>query len=385
MTRILYRLIGTALLGLVLGPLPTAGAQSLSATVDSIGEALVAPHPGAAVIGVISESEVDLDGYPATGQAVIGFGAVDTAGTPPTAQTIFEIGSVTKTFTGLLLADAVERGVAQPHDPVARLLPDSLALPGGAQDPITLMQLATHRSGLPQIPSNLFPPANPADPYAHYTVQHLYAFLDGYQRPGPLDTTYAYSNLGMGLLGHALARQADTSYGALVQQRIAAPLELSDTRIDLTPAQQGRFAQGYNPAGTPTPPWQIPTLAGAGAIRSTAADMMAYLRAHLAAADTTELGRPLQRAITPQADVNLGENPAFAGTRIGYGWHITPRAGQSIVWHNGGTGGFSSFVGFSRATNQGIVVLVSVGGAGQQATTAGFTLLEHLATAAQQR
>jgi CubicO group peptidase (beta-lactamase class C family) len=385
MVRILYRLIGTVLLVLVLGPLPTAEAQSLSATVDSIGEALVAQHPGAAVIGMTSESEVDFNGYPATGRAVIGFGSVDTAGTPPTAQTVFEIGSVTKAFTGLLLADAVERGVVQPNDPVARFLPDSLALPGGVQTPITLMQLATHRSGLPRIPSNLFPPANPADPYAHYTVEDLYAFLDGYQRSDPLDTTYAYSNLGTGLLGHALARQADTSYGALVQQHIAAPLGLDDTRIDLTPAQQERFAQGYNPAGAPTPPWQIPTLAGAGALRSTAADMMAYLNAHLTAADTTELGRSLRRAITPQADVNLGDNPEFAGTRIGYGWHITPRSGQSIVWHNGGTGGFSSFIGFNRATGQGVIVLVSVGGAGRQATTAGFTLLEHLAMAAQQR
>lgn len=378
----LYRLIGTILLGLALVPPPTVGAQPLSAMVDSIGTALVADHPGAAVIGVVSESKIDLDGYPATGQAVIGFGAVDAAGTPPTAQTLFEIGSVTKTFTGLLLAGAVERGTLQPDDPVARLLPDSLDLPSNEEGPITLEQLVTHCSGLPRIPSNLLPPAHPADPYAHYTVQDLYAFLDGYQQSGSSDTSYAYSNLGMGLLGHALARQAGTSYSALVQQRIAEPLGLGDTRIDLTQAQQNRFAQGYNPAGAPTPPWQIPTLAGAGALRSTAADMMAYLRAHWTGADATALGRPMQRATTPMADAGLGDNAAFAGTRVAYAWHVTPRNGRTIVWHNGGTGGFSSFVGFNRATRQGVVVLISVGGAGQQATSAGFTLLGRLARAA---
>jgi CubicO group peptidase (beta-lactamase class C family) len=346
-------------------------AQPLRAVIDSLGRDLVAGHPGGAVIGVVADGE----------QMVVGFGATDPSGTPPTAQTLFEIGSVTKTFTGLLLADAIERGTIGADDPVAQYLPDSLNIPALEGEPSTLVQLVTHRSGLPRIPSNLLPPANPADPYAHYTVADLYAFLEGYQPSSPSDSAYAYSNLGMGLLGHALARRADTSYTALVQQRIAGPLGLDDTRIDLAPAQQERFAQGYNPAGAPTPPWHIPTLAGAGALRSTTADMLTYVHAHLTAADATRLGRAMQRATTPIASADLGDNAAFARTRIGYAWHVTPRDGQTVVWHNGGTGGFSSFVGFNRDAGQGVVILTSMGGIASQVTSAGFTLLERFSTA----
>jgi CubicO group peptidase (beta-lactamase class C family) len=345
-------------------------AQPIRALVDSLGQELVADHPGGAVIGVVEDGD----------QTVVGFGAMGPSGTPP-AQTLFEIGSITKTFTGLLLAEAVERGAVGADDPVTQYLPDSLNVRAYEGRPITLVQLVTHRSGLPRVPANLLPPVNPADPYAHYTVADLYAFLEGYQPSSPPDAAYAYSNLGMGLLGHALAWQADTSYAALVQQRITVPLGLDDTRMDLTPAQQDRFARGYNPAGAPTPPWHIPTLAGAGALRATATDMLSYVRAHLAAADTTLLGRAMQRATTPIADVDLGDNAAFTGTRIGYAWHMTPRDGQTVVWHNGGTGGFSSFIGFNRATGQGVVILTSAGGMASQATSAGFTLLERFSTA----
>jgi CubicO group peptidase (beta-lactamase class C family) len=212
-------------------------------------------------------------------------------------------------------------------------------------------------------------------------VADLYAFLEEYQPSNPSDSAYAYSNLGMGLLGHALAQQADTSYAALVQQRIAEPLDLEDTRITLTEAQEDRFAQGYNPAGAPTPPWHIPVLAGAGALRSTAEDMLVYVRAHLTASDTTHLGQAMRRATMPIANADLGDNPGFSGTHIAYGWHITPRAEQAIVWHNGGTGGFSSFIGFNCATEQGVVVLTSMGGIASQVTSAGFTLLRRLSTA----
>lgn len=353
--------------------LPGSGvrAQPLPAFIDSLGQRLVAGHPGGAVIGIVDDGQ----------RTVAGFGAADTVGTRPTARTLFEIGSITKTFTGLLLAEAIERGAVQLSDPATRYLPDTLNGPMHERGPITLGQLVTHRSGLPRLPANLQPIPDPTDPYAHYTVGDLYAFLDGYRPARPPDSAYAYSNLGMGLLGHVLARRADTSYAALVQQRIATPLGLADTRITLTADPQRRFARGYNPAGAPTPPWHLPALAGAGALRSTAADMLTYLRAHLAPPDTTRLGRARQRATTPVAPADLGDNAAFAGTRIGYGWHVTPRDGQTITWHNGGTGGFSSFAGFNRATGHGVVVLVSTGGIARTATETGFTLLTRLARA----
>jgi len=383
MARTAVQFIVVLLLWGTVLPAVEGKAQPIRAVIDSLGQQLEVTHPGAVVIGVVVTDPADTAGFLASGRTIAGFGTVDTSGTPPTAQTLFEIGSVTKTFTGLLLAEGIERSAVGPHDPVARYLPDSLNILDHERGPVTLEQLVTHRAGLPRIPFNLLPPADPADPYAHYTVQDLYAFLDGYQPSGSSDTSYAYSNLGVGLLGHALARQADTPYAALVQQRIAGPLGLSDTRIDLDPAQQDRFAQGYTPSGDPTPPWHLPTLAGAGALRATASDMLTYIHVHLAASDTTRLGRAMQRATTPVAGAGLGDNAAFAGTRIAYGWHVTPRNGRTIVWHNGGTGGFSSFVGFSRDAGQGVVILTSAGGIASEVTAAGFTLLGRLAVAAQ--
>lgn len=347
---------------------PSAPAQTPSALIDSLGRALTDEHPGAAVIGVVAEGE----------RSVRGFGAVDSSGAPPTAQTLFEIGSVTKTFTGLLLADAIERGLMQPDDPLRSFLPDSLAwsAPDGA--PITLAQLATHRSGLPRLPSNLQASAlaNPQDPYANYSVRDLHAFLDGYTPPRAPGAGYTYSNLGTGLLGHVLAHRADTSFAALVQSRIADPLGLSDTRIDLTSEQQSRFAQGHTASGAPTAPWHFPALGGAGALRATPADMLTYVEAHLTASDDSPLGRAMLRAIAPH------DSTSRASTQIGYGWHITSRSSEhTVVWHNGGTGGFSSFVGFNRVANRGVVVLASTA-IGSDVTAAGFTLMEALLSTA---
>lgn len=362
----------------MLGAPTTAPAQSIRPLVDSLGTALADGQPGGAVIGLMATDTVHIDGFPMTGHAVVGFGAVDASGAAPSAETLFEIGSVTKTFTGLLLADAIERGAVQATDPIQPYLPDSVDVPTHASGPITLAHLATHRSGLPRLPTNFSASAlaRPSDPYANYSVRDLYAFLDGYVPPHPPGAAYAYSNLGMGLLGHLLARRADTSFAALVQMRIAAPLGLADTRVTLMPDQQARFAQGHNESGAPTSPWRIPALGGAGALRSTAADMLTYLRAHLTAPDSTALGRALRRAMTPLADADLNAE-RFANTRIGYGWHVTPRGDATLIWHNGGTGGFSSFVGFNREAGVGVVILANAS-ISSEVTAAGFTLMEAL-------
>lgn len=346
---------------------PSALAQSHAAAIDSLGRGLSEGRPGAVVIGVW------IGGEP----AVHGFGAVDSTGTPPTAQTIFEIGSITKTFTGLLLADAVERGAVQPGAPVRRFLPDSLRRANSAAAPITLTHLATHRSGLPRLPSNLRASvrANPSDPYAKYDQDALYAYLKETGLSRASNAAYAYSNLGMGLLGHVLARRADTSYAALVQRRVAVPLSLPDTRIRLTPTQRGRFAQGHDATGRPAPPWHFPTLAGAGALRSTPADMLAYARAHLTASDTTALGRAMLRATAAHAPTDQ------QSTRIGYGWHRTTRGAHTIVWHNGGTGGFSSFIGMHPESRRAVVLLAGIAD-GAAVTRAGFVLMDRLVSSA---
>ncbi len=335
--------------------------------VDSIGQALLENHPGGAVIGLLRGDTT----------AVHAFGAVDSTGRRPTARTLFEMGSVTKTFTGLLLADAIERGEVERSTPVTTLLPDSVTVGTADSTTVTLGHLATHRSGLPRLPSNLGATARPGDPYAAYGDSALYAFLDDYTLSRAPGAKYEYSNLGMGLLGQLLARRADTTYAALVRRRITGPLGLPDTRVHLSPERADRFAQGHDRMGRPTPPWHFGALAGAGALRSTAADLLSYLRAHgralAVSPDTaTTLHRAMRRATTVHAPTDR------ESTRIGLGWHQSTREGHAVLWHNGGTGGFRSVVALDRETGDGVVVLVSAALSSRTVLKTGRALLRAL-------
>lgn len=273
------------------------------------------------------------------------------AGTPRPLDehTVFEIGSMSKTFTALLLADAVVRGEVRLDEPVADLLPGGTVVPAFNGKPITLETLATHRSGLPRLPTNL-KPANPADPYADYTATQLDAFLSTYKLPRAPGDSAEYSNLGFGLLGYALTnKEHATSWGALVQQRITNPLGMHETFVDVPASDQARLSVGHDQRMDSVPPWHFDVLAGAGALRSTASDMLTYLAAEL---DTTH--GPLSRAValgrTPRADF-LGAN------RIGLAWLVGGTAANPIWWHDGETGGFASFAAFDPAHKTAIVVL----------------------------
>lgn len=264
------------------------------------------------------------------------------------SSAVFEIGSITKTFTASVLADMALRGEVRLDDPVAQYLPDSAHVPSRNGKQITLLDLATQVSGLPRLPSNLAP-RDPANPYADYSVQQLYAFLAGYQLTRDIGATYEYSNLGMGLLGLALARKAGTSYETLVTRRILTPLGMRETAITLTPALRARLARGHDADGNVVPNWDLPTLAGAGALRSTTRDMLTYLAANL---DTTSsVDRAMRDAHTPRHEAGS------PNMQIGLAWHIMSRPVGNLVWHNGGTGGYRSFSGFDPARRIGVVVL----------------------------
>ena len=264
-------------------------------------------------------------------------------------NTVFEIGSITKVFTASLLADMVARGEVRLDDPVAKFLPTSVRVPSRNGKQITLIDLATQSSGLPRLPNNLAP-ANNENPYADYTVAQLYAFLSGYELTRDIGSRYEYSNLGVGLLGHALALKAGKSYEDLVTERILRPLGMNDTRIVLTPAMKSHLAPGHSASGNIVANWDLPTLAGAGALRSTANDLLKFLAANL---DSTSspLGRVLATTHFARRDVD------GAQMRIGLNWHILTALGPPIVWHNGGTGGYRTFIGFDEANKRGAIVL----------------------------
>jgi serine-type D-Ala-D-Ala carboxypeptidase/endopeptidase len=281
---------------------------------------------------------------------VISYGTAGPEGKPPLdGNTVFEIGSITKVFTATLLADMVARGEVSYDDPVSKFLPPNVKVPSRGGLSITLLDLATHSSGLPRLPSNLAP-KDPDNPYADYTVQQLYDFLSSYQLTRDIGAQYEYSNLGAGLLGHVLALRAGVSYEQLVTARILKPLGMNDSGVTLSPGLRARLAVGHNAVGDAVENWDIPTLAGAGALRSTINDMMKFLAANLETRKG-ELSAALHETHAARRTVGT------PGMSIGLAWHIRLGGGRNLVWHNGGTGGYHSFIGFDEQARVGVVVL----------------------------
>jgi CubicO group peptidase (beta-lactamase class C family) len=278
------------------------------------------------------------------------FFAEGSSGRPGVAldrHTVLEIGSITKAFTGTLLAQMIVAGEVALDDPVAKFLPDSIVDTAQGDRPITLIDLATHTSGLPRLPGNL-EVHDPANPYASYLEANLLRFLDGITLQRDTSARYGYSNLGAGLLGYVLAQRAGGSYGEVLTTRLLTPASLQDTRITLSPAMQHRLAIGHDGEGAPVSNWDLSILAGAGALRSTAEDMLSFLQ------DNMDPGAPLAEAYRLAREPRREAGP---GMRVGLGWHIRAANGRSIVWHNGGTGGYQSFAAFDPEAGTAVIVL----------------------------
>jgi CubicO group peptidase (beta-lactamase class C family) len=280
---------------------------------------------------------------------VVSAGKAGPGGAPALdGNTVFEIGSATKVFTATLLAEMIGRGEVHLDDPVAKYLPATVRVPTRNNKQITLLDLVTHTSGLPRLPTNL-QPKDPDNPYADYTVEQMYAFLSGYELTRDIGAQFEYSNLGAGLLGHVLSLRVGMSYEALVTKRILEPLQMRDTVITLRPDLRSHLAPGHDSAGSLVANWDLPTLAGAGALRSTMNDMLKFLAANLAG--TSPLAAALRT--THESRRSLGTPDGS----IGLGWLLRRGFGAEIVWHNGGTGGYHSFIGFDPRTGDGVVVL----------------------------
>jgi serine-type D-Ala-D-Ala carboxypeptidase/endopeptidase len=286
------------------------------------------------------------------GRHIVSHGALDQGDPRPLAgDTVFEIGSLTKVFTALLLAEMVQRGEVALADPVARYLPSRVVVPHRNGRHITLQDLATHRSGLPRMPSN-FKPNDPSNPYADYTAEQMYQFLSTHELSRDVDSRFEYSNLGYGLLGHALERRGGADYESLVRTRILDPLGMNSTRIELSSDMRARLAPGHNGRLERVSSWDFLTLAAAGALRSTANDMLTFLAANLGYTQS-----PLGPAMTAMLQVPR------AGRGTPMGWQIVTLDGlivpngRHIVWMNGGTYGYRSFLGFDPKIRTGVVVL----------------------------
>jgi CubicO group peptidase (beta-lactamase class C family) len=305
-----------------------------------LADRIDAQHQGVGIaVGVIEPS----------GRRVVAYGSTAKEGRPVDANTVFEIGSVTKVFTALLLADAVKRGEVALTDPVSKYLPPDVKVPERGGKKITLVDLSTHTSGLPRLPSNFYP-KDPGNPYADYTVPQLYEFLSTLELTRDVGSQYEYSNLGGGLLGHALARRAGTDYETLVRTRILEPLGMKSTAITLSKSMNEHLTPGHDARLQPVPNWDFPTLAGAGALRSTANDLLTFLAANIGL-EKSPLANSMAAMIPPRRPTGM------PNLEIALGWHIWTRDGREIIWHDGGTGGYRTWIGFELKTRTGVVVL----------------------------
>ena len=315
-----------------------AGAQALPtrlASPDEIHALLVQRvdvqhRSDAIVVGVITKKA----------REIISYGHFDRDDARvPDGDTAYGIGSITKVFTALLLADMVVKGEVQLSDPISKYLPESVHAPSHGSKPITLLDLATHYSGLPLMPG---------DYRVGYTPQQLFAFVNGFNLTRDPGEKYTYSNFGFGLLGQLLARRAGTDYETLLRSRITEPLGMNHTAVVPTKEMENNLAPGHKFNLQKHPVWEAPGLESAGSIRSTANDLLLFLAANMGIIHT-----PLQPAMKKMLSV---QRSTGTGGKVALGWHIdTSRGG--IVWHNGQNNGYYSYAGYDPHRKIGLVVL----------------------------
>jgi D-alanyl-D-alanine-carboxypeptidase/D-alanyl-D-alanine-endopeptidase len=277
------------------------------------------------------------------------------------AGSIFEIGSITKTFTATLLASMARDGLVALDDPVARHLPVAPPVKGRQ---VTLQDLATHHSGLPRLPARMLVrglTVERHDPYARLDDARMrQAILESMPKRAP-GRKFAYSNYGFGLLGYALAHRAGMSFGDLMRERITGPLNLTATSLSSAP-----LTQGHGFFGRPAHTWDLASAAGAGGLRSTASDLLAYLALHAPGASG-----PLADAA---ADTRV-RRAEIGKVGVGLAWLILP---DGTLMHDGGTGGFRSFAAVAPETGTAVVVLASQA---RSVTRLGMKLVQALTAA----
>jgi CubicO group peptidase (beta-lactamase class C family) len=262
------------------------------------------------------------------------------------ANTLFEIGSLTKVFTALLLADMVHRKELQFDDPIDLYLPSGFSTPQRNGRAMTLADLATHTSGLP-----LFPPitGNPLEALARFTASELRLWLVDLILSRDPGAQWAYSNVGYGLLGLALANKAGTTYEALLNRRIIGPLELKDTTLHPTGEATRRLAAGHDPKLAPIPPLDLGIFAPAGALRSTVGNLLRFVSAVLPnSRSPLEASAQLLFSIRRPA-------PAIGGDQA-LGWEVVTGT-DPFVAKDGVTAGQAASIVLDVPKQTGVVVL----------------------------
>ncbi len=296
----------------------------------------------ALVIGIYKDGRSTIKGYGTTvkGETVL-----------PDANSVFELASTSKLFTTTLLQMLVDKGIVRLDDRISDLLRDQVALPPAAAN-TTLRHLATHRSGFPGLPDAFLQKMqDTTNPYKDLTTADLYNYLKTCEGKRP-EGAFEYSNFGMGLLGHVLALRLGMPYETAVQQELLRPLGMTHTFVTPNSTQVADIVQGYTEAGTPNPMWTDTVLTGAGSFLSNAADMLLFIRANV------DQSHPLYPTMARTHALQPGEKTAL-------GW-MQPdgfdrfMGNRNILWHNGLSGGYASYLAIDTAAKAGIIVLSNV-------------------------
>jgi D-alanyl-D-alanine-carboxypeptidase/D-alanyl-D-alanine-endopeptidase len=270
---------------------------------------------------------------------------------PLDGEAVFEIGSVTKVFTALLLADMVTKKEVALSDPVAKYLPADAKIPETNGRPITLVDLATHTSGLPFMPENAPPLNDPAA--AKYSVADLKHYVAGYQLKRDIGTEWEYSNIGYWVLSEALSSRAGMDYETLVRKRIIAPLKLTNTDFAVSPKMKKNLAIGHDAALQPAPAvTELPIysiMPAAGSLYSTANDLLIFLSVAMGYEHSSD-------ATAIQATMNT-RRPTGGGNEQALGWTVIGKGDDELIYRDGGTYGFASSMAWNPKKRIGVVVL----------------------------
>ncbi|HRW58435.1 MAG TPA: serine hydrolase domain-containing protein [Chlamydiales bacterium] len=263
-------------------------------------------------------------------------------------NTLFEIGSVTKTITGLLLQIMIEKGEMDLNDPLEMYLPSYVKVPQYKNKKILLKHLANHTAGFPYMPTN-FESEDMGNPFAGYTEEYLYDFLSNFEPPRAPGKVHEYSNISVGLLGFIISKKVGMPYEQLVREWILEPLQMNSTYVNVPESETYRFAKGHV-GDAQVSNWDIPVLEGAGALKSCVADLARYVQANmdLIESDFSDAFKLMHKR-------TCRTKMPYIGMTLTFNDYIKFR--PRVIWHNGGTGGYHSFIGFCPKTKKGVVIL----------------------------
>lgn len=264
-------------------------------------------------------------------------------------NTMFEIGSITKTLTSVIMAEMELEGKLDRNDKLQFYLPSFVAIPTYKGQEIKLLHLSNQTSALPYMPDDFNVKQLPP-PMDTYSEEHLWAYIKRLELNRAPGEKYEYSNIGPGILGYVLSNIDSSGYFEMVKKRVLIPLNMNSTYIDFNDAPNGNIATGYV-GNKIMEPWKFNEIwMGSGALKSNLKDMMKYLKANIETS-SDNLGLAFSKT----------HNKTFSGEYdMGLAWFISKLDdGQEIIWHNGGTGGFSSIIGFNTTTKKGVVILTN--------------------------